>query len=53
MNNFWYSLQSFFEFTFSFMNYQFGNVVNLFFIICMTVLTFYWIREMKRNPEKR
>jgi len=52
MNNFFYSIQSFFEWTFSLMKPT-GDAINLFFILTITVLTFYWIREMYRNPDKK
>jgi len=46
-----YALRDFFEFLFKFMPAG-GEAVNLFFIFVFTIFTFYWIREMFRNPDK-
>jgi hypothetical protein len=51
MNALFYAIADFFEFLFTLMP-TVGNATNLLFIGVITFFTFYWIREMKNNPDK-
>jgi hypothetical protein len=51
MKALFYAIADFFQFLFQFMP-TVGNAMNLLFIGLITFFTFYWIREMKNNPDK-
>lgn len=51
MTSLFHAIGDFFEFLFQFMP-ALGTATNLLFIGLITFFTFYWIREMQRNPDK-
>ncbi len=51
MTSVFHAIGDFFQSTFTLMP-MVGNATNLLFIGLISFFTFYWIREMVRNPEK-